>query len=400
MKPLIIAALAGSFTITPCALAADCSSKKQKNIVETAVTAGSFKTLASALDAAGLVKPLQGKGPFTVFAPTDEAFAKLPKGTVADLLKPENKEKLQAVLKYHVLSGGVPLSGALAAKSAKTLQGEPVRISFSKGKVTVNDAKLLSADLSASNGVIHVIDTVLLPPEPKNDIASVAKKAGQFRTLLAAVEAAGLGDALTGSKPLTVLAPTDAAFEALPKGTVESLLKPENKSKLKEILLYHVIAGSVSAGDALNAASAKTLGAEDLSFAIKDGSFKVNGATIITTDIECDNGVIHVIDAVLIPVSSSKSKCGTSSKPVVTPTQKIEEAIHNGVMVFNKGNHSKCAEIYMNCAKALAGDDQLGCGMRNSMNKLVNMAAKVHCSTEQAWVLRRGLDMAYTSLNR
>jgi len=134
------------------------------DIVDTAVGAGQFKTLAAALGAAGLVQTLKGAGPFTVFAPTDAAFAKLPAGTVADLLKPENKAKLTAVLTYHVVSGKV-MSAALAGKvtDAATVQGQTVKIDASKGGVMVNNAKVVTADVQASNGVIHVIDTVLLP---------------------------------------------------------------------------------------------------------------------------------------------------------------------------------------------------------------------------------------------
>ncbi len=132
-----------------------------KDIVETAVAAGSFKTLAAALQAAGLVETLKGKGPFTVFAPTDEAFAKLPAGTVEALLK--DKAKLTAILTYHVVSGAVPASAVVNLTSAKTVNGKDVSISVVNGKVRVGSATVVSADVMASNGVIHVIDTVLLP---------------------------------------------------------------------------------------------------------------------------------------------------------------------------------------------------------------------------------------------
>ena len=134
-----------------------------KDIVETAVAAGSFKTLAAALNAAGLVDTLKGPGPFTVFAPTDEAFAKLPAGTVEDLLKPENKAKLVAVLTYHVVPGSVTSSQVVKLTSAKTVQGQSVTISAKDGKVKVDGANVAKADVMASNGVIHVIDSVILP---------------------------------------------------------------------------------------------------------------------------------------------------------------------------------------------------------------------------------------------
>ncbi len=134
---------------------------ESKDIVDTAVAAGNFKTLAKALGEAGLVDTLKGKGPFTVFAPTDEAFAKLPKGTLDALLK--DKKKLTAVLTYHVVSGSVKAADAAKLTSAKTVNGQKITIKAKNGAVTINDAKVVTADVQASNGVIHVIDTVLLP---------------------------------------------------------------------------------------------------------------------------------------------------------------------------------------------------------------------------------------------
>jgi len=137
----------------------------QKDIVDTAVAAGTFNTLAAALQAAGLADTLKGKGPFTVFAPTDEAFNKLPAGTVDSLLKPANKEKLKAILLYHVVSGDVTAAEVMKLSSAKTVNGQDLKLKVNNGTVMVNDAKVVKADVLASNGVIHVIDTVLLPEE-------------------------------------------------------------------------------------------------------------------------------------------------------------------------------------------------------------------------------------------
>jgi uncharacterized surface protein with fasciclin (FAS1) repeats len=134
-----------------------------KDIVDTAVAAGQFKTLAAALQAAGLVETLKGAGPFTVFAPTDEAFAKLPKGAIEDLLKPENKAKLTAILTYHVVAGKVMAADVVKLKDAKTVQGGSVKISAMGGNVMVDNAHVMKTDIAASNGVIHVIDTVIMP---------------------------------------------------------------------------------------------------------------------------------------------------------------------------------------------------------------------------------------------
>ena len=134
-----------------------------RDVVETAVAAGSFKTLAKALDAAGLVTTLKGSGPFTVFAPTDEAFAKLPAGTLETLLKPENKEKLQRILTYHVVSGKVMASDVVKLQSAKAVSGDTITVKVRNDVVHVDNATVTKADVTASNGVIHVIDAVILP---------------------------------------------------------------------------------------------------------------------------------------------------------------------------------------------------------------------------------------------
>lgn len=155
-----------------CALVAIAGSAPAADIVETAVAAKDFNTLVAAVKAAGLVETLQGDGPFTVFAPTDAAFAKLPKGTVESLLKPENKEKLAAVLKYHVVSGRVMAKDVVTLKSAKTVQGATVRIKASDDGVQLNDSKVVKTDIVCDNGVIHVIDSVLLPPEKASKSAA------------------------------------------------------------------------------------------------------------------------------------------------------------------------------------------------------------------------------------
>ena len=136
-----------------------------QDIVDTAVSAGQFKTLAAALKAADLVATLKGPGPFTVFAPTDEAFAKLPAGTVENLLKPENKAKLTAILTYHVVPGAVRAEQVAKLDQAKTVNGAMVKVTTKGGKVTINDATVVKADTAASNGIIHVIDKVILPPQ-------------------------------------------------------------------------------------------------------------------------------------------------------------------------------------------------------------------------------------------
>ena len=164
MKSILTSILFGIFAVVS-PVAAGEPKAASKDIVDTAVAAGSFKTLAAALGAAGLVDTLKGAGPFTVFAPTDEAFAKLPKGTVEDLLKPENKDKLVAILTYHVVSGKVMSKTAVTLDKATALNKQEIALAVVDKALTLNkSAKVVTADIECSNGVIHVIDTVILPP--------------------------------------------------------------------------------------------------------------------------------------------------------------------------------------------------------------------------------------------
>jgi transforming growth factor-beta-induced protein len=271
----------------------------QKDIVDTAVSAGSFKTLVAAVKAAGLVETLKGAGPFTVFAPSDDAFAKLPAGTVESLLKPENRAKLQAILTYHVVPGKVMAADVVKLTGALTVQGQQVDIAVNNGTVTVDNAKVLKTDISCSNGVIHVIDQVILPAD--SDIVDSAVAAGSFKTLAAALTAAGLVETLKGEGPFTVFAPSDEAFAKLPAGTVESLLKPENRDKLVAILTCHVVSGKVLASDVVKLKSAKTVNGKELAVTVTEAGVTIDSAKVVATDIEASNGVIHIIDSVILP---------------------------------------------------------------------------------------------------
>jgi len=276
------------------------------DVLTTAARAGQFKTLVSAVVAAGLDAPLKGTGHFTVFAPTDDAFAKLPKGTLEALLKPESQEKLATILKYHVLPQTLRVSAeppAHRVERAATLAGPEVQFARTGNTIKVNGATVTVRNIECTNGVIQVIDAVLLPPEPqkKPNLLALAEKAGTFKTLLAALKAADLTDALSGTDALTVFAPTDEAFAKLPKGTVESLLKPENKDKLRAILLYHVASGNLTAREAVAVGTVSTAQGGTVTVSITKGRLTVNDATATATDLAATNGTVHVIDRVLLP---------------------------------------------------------------------------------------------------
>jgi uncharacterized surface protein with fasciclin (FAS1) repeats len=273
------------------------SEPEMKSIVEIAVDDERFSTLATALDAAGLVETLSGEGPFTVFAPTDDAFAKLPEGTVESLLA--DTAALSDVLLYHVTPGKVMSSDVVTLTSADTALGKPLSISVSGERVMINDALVVIADIEASNGVIHVIDSVMVPPADEPDIVSIAVDDGRFTTLVAALQAADLVGTLQGEGPFTVFAPTDDAFALLPDGTVESLL--DDIPTLKNILLYHVVPGSVMSSQVIELSSADTVSGEMIRIKADGNKVMINDAQVIIVDIKASNGVIHVIDRVILP---------------------------------------------------------------------------------------------------
>ncbi len=265
-----------------------------QTIVDIAVADGRFTTLVAALQAAELVETLQGDGPFTVFAPIDDAFAKLPEGTVEALLA--DIPALTDILLYHVVSGKVMAADVVQLSLADTVAGIPVQIKVMDGNVYINDAMVVITDIEASNGVIHVVDTVILPPA---DIVDTAVADGRFTTLVAAVQAAGLVDTLKSEGPFTVFAPTDDAFAKLPAGTIEALLA--DIPALTDILLYHVADGRQFAADVVSMEKLVTLQGKSAMISLMDGKAMIDNAEIIITDILTSNGVIHVIDSVILP---------------------------------------------------------------------------------------------------
>ncbi|MEM6295657.1 MAG: fasciclin domain-containing protein [Myxococcota bacterium] len=271
------------------------------DIVTTAARASEFSTLVRALGAAELDGALRGDGPLTVFAPTDKAFAKLPRGTLESLLKPENRDQLRRVLLYHVVSGRLDADDVTRRAGAETLAGPRVAFSSNKRGVNIDDASVVQANIRTRNGIIHAIDEVLLPPDL--DLVSTAAKAGTFDTLLAAASAAGLDDELRGEGPYTVFAPTDKAFDRLGRRTIKTLLEPENRDALRRVLANHIVHGRVYADEAARAGSARTAAHEKLRFSIRDGRLTVDGASVLRSDIDARNGVVHVVDRVLVPES-------------------------------------------------------------------------------------------------
>lgn len=315
------------------------------DIVDTADSAGSFTVLLAALEAADLTETLKGAGPFTVFAPTDAAFTALlgELGITAEQLLAH--PDLSKVLLYHVVAGKVMSTDLTDGLEATTVQGEKVKADLSMG-VKINDATVSTADVEATNGVIHIIDKVLVPaafklsaePEaeamttaaPTKNIVETALGNPDFSILVAALQKAGLVDALAGEGPFTVFAPTNDAFAKLLSAldiTAEELLAQPDLSK---VLLYHVFSGKVMSTDLSNGLTAATLQGETLTFDLTNG-VKVSGSTVVAADVDTTNGVIHVIDTVLVPAGFTLAE---TAEETVVPQTGDEAILFSSLLIF------------------------------------------------------------------
>lgn len=281
---------------------------QSKDIVGVAASNENFSTLVSLVQAAGLVDALKSEGPFTVFAPTNAAFAKLPASLVAKLKA--DKELLKSVLLYHVASGNFRAKTLSTFKQVDTLGGKAVRIKAMRNQIFLNNAqtRVIIADVGASNGTIHAIDTVLMPSDADRfaravrqmpTIGEVVETNENFKTLKLALEATGLLDAVKTMKGITVFAPTDAAFAKIPKATLDALVA--NPEQLKSVLLYHVVKGEGSACKLLKKKRVQTLNGKPVLATYRGGKFFINKSRVINSDLRLSNGIVQVIDTVLIP---------------------------------------------------------------------------------------------------
>jgi len=274
-------------------------------VVDVIIGSADHNTLEAAVGAAGLVNTLNGAGPFTVFAPTDAAFAALPSGTVETLLQ-DPQGLLTNILLNHVAGANVLSSGLTNGQSIVTLNsGKTVKVTINNDGVFIDNAKVTVADIQTDNGVVHVIDAVLLP---SNTVVDVIIGSANHNTLEAAISAAGLINTLNGAGPFTVFAPTDAAFAALPAGTVEALLA-DPQGALTQVLLYHATSETVTSDDIIEFYSdfpyLQMLNEKTITFKVTSEGVFINNAKVTVADIETDNGIVHVIDAVLIAPDST-----------------------------------------------------------------------------------------------
>ncbi len=271
----------------------------KNTVVDVIVNSVNHNTLEAAVIAADLVDDLSANGPFTVFAPTDDAFAAIPEETLAALLADPTGD-LANILLYHVVGSKAMSTDLSNGQEIQTLLGDNVVVTIDNGEVFINDAKVTIADIEADNGVVHVIDAVLMPtPET---VVDIIVNSDAHSTLEAAVIAADLVSALSAEGPFTVFAPTDDAFNALPEGTLDELLA-DPSGDLTNILLYHVVAAQAMSTDLSDGQTIETLLGSNITVTINNDGVFINDAKVVVANIEAKNGVVHVIDTVLLPPS-------------------------------------------------------------------------------------------------
>ena len=350
------------------------------DIPTNAQSTGVHDSLVAALSHADLVSALQGEGPFTVFAPTDDAFA----AAGIDLSTFDTDEEnatLTDILLYHVVSGSVASADVTDGMSAEALNGDSLDFTVSDGSVMVNDATVTIADVMASNGIIHVIDKVLMPPADLVDIPTVAQGTGIHTALVAAVVQAELLTTLQGDGPFTVFAPTDDAFTAAGID-LAALDNEEGKAALTDILLYHVYSGSVAAADVTDGMTATMVNGDDATFTVGDGVM-INDANVILADVMASNGIIHVIDKVLMPPADA---------PDIT-----EE---DGDICYNMVSHTLVAGAsFEECMAYMYVEDyemndQTFTGCYNTMTHQLSMVSQDEC---EAYMWTPAVDIGMTA---
>ena len=381
--------------------AANTSSKKGDDLVSVAKSAG-LTTLLELVTLADLKLP---KAPVTIFAPTNDAFAAIPKATLEQLLLPESRDTLRQILTHHIVPGVQTSGSVLNSRSLPALSDQSLSIDADNGKVA--GASIVAVDVPFNGGIVHVIDSVMLPES--RSISEIASTEGQLSTLMKAANSANLLSRLERqSGSWTVFTPVNSAFDKLPPGTVESLLEQGNVRTLTQVLGLHVVPGRIEARDLLAKKSLTTLTGTPLAISLKSGKLTLGAnAHIIASDIQASNGIIHIIDEVLLPATREPvASASRRSASTQTSTDTVEEfgsiyalAVKFGTPLFNDGNPEACAAVYEVAVETMIrfGKDELG---NDVIERLMRTRQEGEDSNarSRAWSLRRALDDSYNML--
>ncbi len=359
-------------------------------------TKANLTTLLALVKASGIDFPKDAK--LTVFAPTNEAFAKLPAAQVEFLTSDAGKPTLQAILKHHVVAQPVGSSAVLDRRRLAALSGQSLEIDADGP--TIDGARFVATDVAFDGGIVHVIDSVMLPE--LRSIEQIVAEDERFTTLRAAIDAAGLGPQLGARNPgpWTLLAPSNRAFDAIPADALKGLL--QDRRALTAVLAAHVLPTAIRREEMLAQGSARTLmGDGTVRFALESGVITAAGARIEVADIEAANGIIHVIDRVLpAPSAASAKEASTAVSGMPARAQRaasiLELAIERGVPRFNAGDAASCAALYelAIASVVLLGEDAVGSDGKAELERALNEGAEHQDASERAWTYRRAMDRA------
>jgi uncharacterized surface protein with fasciclin (FAS1) repeats len=355
-------------------------------------TKANLTTLLALVKASGIEFPKDAK--LTVFAPTNEAFAKLPASQVEFLTSDAGKPTLQAILKHHVVAQPVGSAAVLDRRRITALSGQSLGIDADGP--TIDGARLVATDVAFDGGIVHVIDSVMLPE--LRSIEQIVAEDDRFTTLRAAIDAAGLGPQLGARNPgpWTLLAPSNEAFGAIPADALKELL--QDRRALTAVLAAHVLPTAIRREEMLAQGSVRTLmGDGTVKFALESGVITAAGARIEVADIEAANGIIHVIDRVL-PARGAAPATDAASAPDRSRQAAaiLELAIERGVPRFNAGDVSSCAALYELAVASvvLLGADVIGPGTTADLTEALSRGSEHQDMAERAWIYRRAMDRA------
>jgi uncharacterized surface protein with fasciclin (FAS1) repeats len=363
------------------------------NSLAAVATKANLTTLLSLVKAAELELPKDAK--LTIFAPTNEAFAKLPREQVEFLTSAKGKPALQAILKHHVVAQSLESSALLDRRRLKALSGQSLEVD--PAALTVDGARLVATDVAFDGGLVHVIDSVMVPE--LRSIEEIVAQDERFATLRAAIGAAGLGPQLgaENSGPWTVLAPSNDAFAKIPADALKALLA--DRPALTAVLAAHVLPTAIRRDEMLAQGSARTLmGDGTVAFALASGAITVDGARIEVADIEAANGIIHIIDRVLPARSAATATAPAAASPqrAERAAAVLELAIERGVPRFNAGDTASCAALYelAIASVVLLGEDAVSADAKAELAKALEQGASHEDASERAWIYRRAMDRA------
>jgi len=371
------------------------------DLVSVAKAAG-LTTLLSLVSSAKLKLP---KSPVTIFAPTNEAFAAIPKKTLELLLRPESRDTLRQILLFHIVPGLRSSDSVLNARSLPTLSGQPLTVDAMAGRIA--GAGIAVVDVQFDGGVVHVINKVMMPEQ--RSVTQIASSQKRLTTLVAAVNSAKLAPQFERQDgPWTIFAPVDSAFAKLPTDAVKALLQPENVKSLTQVLGLHVVRGRIAARELLAKKEARTLFGQPIGFSLKDGKLIIGAnSQIIQGDIQASNGVIHLIDTVLLPPKKkSAGKTTVKATPSANVTNATEDfariyslAVERGAKLFNDGNPDACAAIYEIAVETMISfaGDRVGEDVIKRLLQTREEATSASGRT-RAWAFRRALDDSYAIL--